>query len=282
MKGPDFQTTGGVAAVAIEVPKRGPTLVRAGATERWERIGQAEALDAHEASIPQRTLEILARSFFKEASSYGFDLPDYLRFVNVLLEAAMQQTGETEAPRQTVPAWHEGPRTNLPLCGEKVRVRALDRPRDEALLHKWFADPMGRHFLLSRATARALDVEELIRSPHNVLGVITVPDGAPVGLVAFLDHDPQQHKAELRKLIGEAAMRGRGLAKQATRLWIQHGARSLGIRKLVVNTLDTHLRNIRLNEELGFKVEGVLRNEVCFDGSYHDVLRMGLCIQEKA
>ena len=34
--------------------------------------------------------------------------------------------------------------------------------------------------------------------------------------------------------------------------------------------------NIRLNEDLGFRVEGVLRNEVLIDGTYHDVLRMGL------
>jgi RimJ/RimL family protein N-acetyltransferase len=31
-----------------------------------------------------------------------------------------------------------------------------------------------------------------------------------------------------------------------------------------------------LNEELGFRVEGLLRREVRIDDEYHDILRMGL------
>ena len=33
---------------------------------------------------------------------------------------------------------------------------------------------------------------------------------------------------------------------------------------------------MRLNQDLGFRVEGILRNEVLVDGTYHDVLLMGL------
>ena len=67
-----------------------------------------------------------------------------------------------------------------------------------------------------------------------------------------------------------------GLAKEATRLWIQYGLSALKLKKIYVNTLNTNIRNIRLNEELGFKVEGLLCNEVFVDGQYKDVLRMGL------
>jgi len=86
----------------------------------------------------------------------------------------------------------------------------------------------------------------------------------------------REHKAELRKLIGEPGMRAKGLAKESTRLWIHYGIEVLGLRKIYLNTLDTNIRNIKLNEELGFKFEGILRNEVFFDGKYHDVLRMGI------
>jgi RimJ/RimL family protein N-acetyltransferase len=40
--------------------------------------------------------------------------------------------------------------------------------------------------------------------------------------------------------------------------------------------MDTNFRNIRLNESLGFVVEGILRNEYVLDGRERDVLRMGL------
>jgi RimJ/RimL family protein N-acetyltransferase len=43
-----------------------------------------------------------------------------------------------------------------------------------------------------------------------------------------------------------------------------------------LNTINTNIRNVKLNEKLGFRVEGVLHNELYFDGEYHDVLRMGM------
>lgn len=71
-------------------------------------------------------------------------------------------------------------------------------------------------------------------------------------------------------------MRGMGLAKEATKIWIRYGVTVLKLKKIYLSTLDTDIRNIRLNEALGFKVEGILRNEIYLDGVYHDVLRMGL------
>jgi len=105
---------------------------------------------------------------------------------------------------------------------------------------------------------------------------VTLMDDTPIGAVAFLNYDVMQFKAELRKLIGEPNMRGKGLGKEATRLWIRYGTETLDLKKIYLNTLDTNIRNIRLNEEIGFRVEGILRNEVFVDGKYKDLLRMGL------
>jgi len=67
-----------------------------------------------------------------------------------------------------------------------------------------------------------------------------------------------------------------GLAKEATKLWIEYRILALGLKKIYLNTLFTNVRNIRLNEDLGFQVEGILRNEIFFEGKHYDVLRMGL------
>ena len=106
--------------------------------------------------------------------------------------------------------------------------------------------------------------------------MICLINNMPIGSVAFLNYNSLQRKAELRKLIGNPKYRGMGLAKEATQMWIKYGTINLGLKKIYLNTLNTNIRNIKLNEELGFKVEGILRNEVFFDGKYHDVLRMGL------
>jgi len=231
--------------------------------------------------IPDVTLETLCRTFFKEANRYGFQQLDYVRYVNLLLDLAMGSERASaparEVDRESAPGTVTMLETlNLPVSGENVRIRAFDAATDSTVLDGWLHDDHGKNFLLSRTTSAYLSVEDVINQPTNILGMITLKAGPPIGAVAFLDRDTGQGKAELRKLIGDPRMRGKGYAKEASALWLRYGLGVLGLRKIYLNTLGTNLRNIRINEELGFKIEGILRNEVHFDGRYHDVLRMAL------
>ncbi|MFZ5519562.1 MAG: GNAT family N-acetyltransferase [Candidatus Zhuqueibacterota bacterium] len=229
-------------------------------------------------SIPDVTIEAVARSIFKETFHYGFKQVDYLRFVNLLLDMSMKNESVDNEAAESPVIVQNGERLNLPLSGERVNIRAFNELDDVELLKRWVTDKDGRHFLLSRITAKQSNIDELIKSANNIIGMITLKDQTPIGLLAFLDHDEIQRKAELRKLIGESEFRGKGYAKEATELWIQYGISFLNLKKIYLNTLDTNIRNIRLNEELGFKVEGILRNECYFDSVYHDILKMGLLI----
>ena len=229
-----------------------------------------------EQHVPENTLEILARQFFRESIEYGFKKVDYIRFVNILLDLSMENQEETNKNIKVIRKHHNPVSRKLPLKGERIWIRNPDLEKDSPLLHKWLSDPYGRYFLLSRTTATTISFEKLIEDKSNIIGLIIFPDGTPVGAIAYLTNNFNQHKAELRKLIGDPSMRGLGLAKEATQLWIQYGLSVLKLKKIYVNTLNTNIRNIRLNEELGFKIEGILRNEVCIDGQYKDVLRMGL------
>ena len=229
-----------------------------------------------EKPIPEETIEAIARSFFKETSSYGFGQVDYLKFVNQILDMSMRN-GQRNLPAKKEIVFHNVPTPKgFPLEGERVKIREFSEKKDRELFKKWIRDENGRYFLLSRTTAQTANIEQLMQSDQNILSLIVLPDETPIGMMAFLDFDRHQGKAELRKLIGETAYRGKGFAKEATVLWITYGLSNLGLKKIYLNTLDTNFRNIRLNEELGFKVEGILRNECFFDGEYHDILRMAL------
>jgi len=230
-------------------------------------------------SIPNLTLKTLARTFFKEATGYGFTQVDYVKFVNILLDMAMKSdpesagrsgSGSYELPVGTTVS------AGLPLQGEHLLVRQFEPEQDLALLDRWLADGWGRYFLLSSTTAQRMDAHDVVRSDDSVIGMITLPDSTPIGLLAFLHHDPVQRKAELRKLIGDVGQRRKGFGKEASAIWIKYGIEVLNLKKIYLSTLNTNIRNIKLNEELGFVVEGILRNEAFIDGTYHDVLRMGL------
>jgi RimJ/RimL family protein N-acetyltransferase len=224
--------------------------------------------------LPEITVEATARSFYKQAVGYGFALGDFVRFTNTLLGIAM-------APRSTSAVAADGPRAplrryhELPLHGPRVTIRRFGEPGDRVMLDGWVAEKEGRFFLLSTASGRTHDVDALVQSPQNLVGMVLFED-RPVGCVAYLDHDAGQRRAELRKVIGDAEMRGRGLGREASELWVGYGLGALGLHKIYLNTLATHIGNIKINEEIGFRVEGILRNEVHVDGEHRDVLRMGL------
>jgi RimJ/RimL family protein N-acetyltransferase len=226
--------------------------------------------------LPDRTIETLARGFFREASTYGFSQADYLRFMNRLLELSMAEGGERIPPTLRLDAPPTSALYTLPLCGDQVRIRTFDRDRDMDVLARWMQDEFGRYFLMARTRSRTPTLEDVVDDPASLVGIVTLPDGLPIGATAFLGIDVDQRMAELRKLIGEPSMRGRGYAKAASRLWIAYGFRGLRLHKIYLNTLNTNLRNIQLNEDLGFRVEGILHDEVLLDGRYRDVLRMAI------
>jgi RimJ/RimL family protein N-acetyltransferase len=240
--------------------------------------------------IPDRTLEAVARGFFNEASLYGFRQTDYVRFVNHLLDItitmntnkidflsifdALPHTGK----KPEIPNLPDA--AQLPIVGKKVTIRAINLDQDIKLMGQWFKEDSGRHFLLSCSEPVIPDYEELLSKPQNSFGIVSLNNGHSIGIVAYLNHNTSHRRAELRKLISDPCMRGKGLGKEAAKLWLKYGKVGLGLKKIFLTTLDTNTRNIRLNEALGFKVEGILRNEIFFNGRYHDILRMGLWIDD--
>ncbi len=175
------------------------------------------------------------------------------------------------------------PVIGLPIHNGKLSIRTCQPATDYALLQTWLEDSQGQQFLRHRLSDTQLSLEDLLDEGRHLLGIVVTrdPEDAstlhPIGCVAFLDYDRTHQKAELRKIIGVPAMRNKGFGKHATRLWINYGLQALQLKKIYLNTLSNNIRNIRINEELGFSVEGILRNEVFLDGKHHDIIRMGLC-----
>jgi RimJ/RimL family protein N-acetyltransferase len=231
--------------------------------------------------IPENTIQAFARNFHREARIYGFSDADCLRFVNAILDLILKND-QTNIQKFTPLNWSRSrnPRyARLPITTDHFSIRDYDHATDQSYFREWLQDEYGRLFLASRLSMRRTEFYDVVHDPSNIIGVITLPDGLPIGAVAFLEHDTTSKKAELRKLIGNPDYRAKGYAKMTTRLWIEYGLFGLGLKKIYLHTLNTNIRNIRLNEELGFTVEGILHNEVCFDGIYRDVLRMSLWLE---
>ncbi len=224
--------------------------------------------------ISDETIKTIAASFLRQAQKYGFTLNDYLRFTNYLLDEALSLTG-TIQKQETKAIYDFNSHKKLPIETERLIIRQVVK-KDLSIIKEWLKDKEGRLFLLSRLVHPPQTIEEIFESENNILGLICLKDKTPIGLIAYLDIDEYHRKAELRKMIGITKERGKGYGNEATKAWIEYGLFTLNLEKIYLTTINTDIKNIRINEALGFRIEGLLRNELIIDGEQHDVLQMSL------
>ena len=225
----------------------------------------------------QITIDTLTHYIINETEKWHLNPADYITLVNALMDQSLKKTPSIKKETENK-NYRKTSELNLPLKGEHIDIKLFDEAADKEVVKKWLSDEIGRWFLLSRSYTRDTTLNQLLADERNILGIITVDSTKPIGLMGFLDLDNVHGKAEMRKLIGEKEYREKGLAKEATQLWINYGINNLNLKKIYVNTIENNIRNVTLNKELGFQIEGILRKECKVDNKYYDLLRMALIV----
>lgn len=98
----------------------------------------------------------------------------------------------------------------------------------------------------------------------------------PVGSVYVRDIDQNHHKAEYGIFIGEPQARGKGYGTAAAKLMIKYCFEELKLHRLFLRVYADNEQAIRSYEKAGFEKEAHLREDVCIDGKYRDIVLMGI------
>lgn len=98
----------------------------------------------------------------------------------------------------------------------------------------------------------------------------------PVGSVYIRDIDRNHQKAEYGIFIGEEDARGKGYGTSAARLMIRYSFEELGLHRLFLRVYADNQQAIRSYEKAGFEKEAYLREDVCIDGVFRDIVLMGV------
>lgn len=95
-----------------------------------------------------------------------------------------------------------------------------------------------------------------------------------LGSVYIRDIDRTHQKAEYGIFIGEADARGRGIGSAVARLMLKYCFEEEGLHRVYLRVFADNMQAIRSYEKAGFVREGYLRQDVCIEGVYRDIVWM--------
>ena len=168
------------------------------------------------------------------------------------------------------------------IRGERIFLRGIERD-DLERCHAWMSDPDLRATLAQRypmSLAREADwVERATRGqdPSEMTFAICLADnGRHIGNCGLEAIDRDNRTATLGILIGESDCRGKGLGEDAVRALCRFAFDEMDLHKIRLDAYAFNARAIRTYERVGFRREGLLREEAYRAGQRVDMVRMGL------
>ena len=222
------------------------------------------------------TKETIINSVIYVLKKFDLQPKDYIYVANALLDMALNP--KQDSVHKTFEKINIKPDGKLPITFENITIREINLKKDKDKIMGWIEDIKGRDFFLSRIDDIDRTTDVIIKDPKHVFGLV-LADGVPIGIMGFMNYDKKNRKAELRKIIGELDYRGKGFGKKATNLWLSYGLSCLNLRKIYLYTFDNDLRNIRINMDMGFQLEGIFRQENLYNNEPKDILRMAYLVE---
>lgn len=98
----------------------------------------------------------------------------------------------------------------------------------------------------------------------------------PLGSVYIRDIDRQHNKAEYGIFIGENEARGKGIGTAAARLMLRYCFNEEKLHRVYLRVFADNLQAVRSYEKAGFVREACLKDDVCIDGKYRDIILMAV------
>ncbi|MDB5249637.1 MAG: N-acetyltransferase [Segetibacter sp.] len=169
----------------------------------------------------------------------------------------------------------------------KVYLRAFESA-DLTLLNEWHNDEEinsltgGRkHFVSSEYDKKWLEDKMLNNTKQLYWAICETATRNMVGYTSLNDIDFVNRKAFMGGLvIGDKATRSKGYATKAAILLLNYGFYELGLNKIYATCLSEHKTVVLTFLMLGFKRDGILRQDVFKGNKFRDVIMVSLLKEE--
>jgi RimJ/RimL family protein N-acetyltransferase len=225
-------------------------------------------------------LKLVGKSFYNELINYGVDKAAVLSVAGHLLDNVMQHVESHDKEgdyynrlftiRDVRDEWAAARRLSL----HKVTIAPLD-PALVPNIANWLRVPGVRDSFYPRFPESDSALRQALEAAtREYFSIYYEKDLA--GFIGAENIDTESGHLEMRKLVGDAAMHGKGIGKRATFLFLYYVFVIRKFRKVYLHSFDINIRNLNLNGKFGFELEGVFLEEAKIENTWRDVIRMAL------
>ena len=170
------------------------------------------------------------------------------------------------------------------LSANKVYLRLME-DNDVPYKVKWINDPKIRHTLNFDYPISEIGTKKWL---HSVAGdssrkdfiVCNIENDVPIGYCGLISIDFKNGKAESYMGIGEKEFQGKGLGYEIRKILLDYAFFELNLNKVYAYVWKENTAMIKLNEKVGFQVEGLLRQDILSHGEKRDRYIMGILKKE--
>lgn len=172
------------------------------------------------------------------------------------------------------------------LIGENVYLRGLEEEDLDGNYIKWFNDVEVCRYNSHRVFPYYYeDAKNYIKSMHNsreavVLAIELKEKEIHIGNVSLQKINYINRSAEFAIIIGEKEYWGKGYAKEASNLIIEHGFMEMNLQRIYCGTSADNVPMQRLAESLGMQIEGRRRKAMFKNNRYVDLIEYGILKDE--
>ena len=162
---------------------------------------------------------------------------------------------------------------------ERLRLEPLDSSFASEQYVSWMNYPEVNRYLESGNgyTLEQLNqyLAEVEKKPILFWAIVTKDQGKHIGNVKIDPINWRHLFAEYGTLMGERSEWRKGYAMEASQAVLDYCfSEALGLRKVNLGVVEDNVGAVKLYKKLGFEVEGTLKQHVCHDGRWCNVLRM--------
>lgn len=172
------------------------------------------------------------------------------------------------------------------LVGKRIYLRPLAESDVNERYLSWISDSSIAKFLdvnLFPTTKRQLiDFYNQVRKSKTdvMFAIVTKNKDRHIGNIKLGSINFIHRYGDLGIMVGEKKFWGKGYSQEAINLLLNYAFNKLNLNKVILGGYGNHRAAIKCYKNVGFKVEGRIKELLYFEGKYVDKIIMGVSKKE--